>query len=318
MSARVVNLSNESEVVRHERHGRSSQSSESRPTIPELAEPATDLPGEHGQPSMEKPSVDILERPDMQEPSLLKNPFRGKSVGTFSPNSKFRLWCCDLLVHPWTEPMILLLIVAQTVLLAVDSASNVVNDPRSQRWGTTWVDYALLAIFVIYSAEIVVRVVVSGLIINPVEYSTIDRGDGLGKALIARFSTLFSLRHEIPDLEKDSVWKTEYADVVRSLQTSKAQGATQDLQRLRLAHRAFLRHSFNRIHFLTVVSFWISFALGLAGLEYKHHVWIFRMLSCLRILNLLSITPGTSVRGPAPLLVCVFRLTFFTRSFFVV
>lgn len=316
MSARVVNLSNESEVVRHELHGRLSQSSDTRPTIPELAEPATDLPVEHRLPSMEKPSIDILADPDMQEPSLLKNPFKGKSVGTFSPNSKIRLWCCDLLVHPWTEPAILLLIVAQTVLLAVDSAPNVVNDPRSQRWGTTWVDYALLAIFVIYSAEIVVRVVVSGLIINPVEYSTIDRGDGFREALLARLSTLFSLRHEIPDLEKDSVRKAEYADMIRSLQSSSSHGATRDLQRLRLAHRAFLRHSFNRIHFLTVVSFWISFALGLAGLEYKNHVWIFRMLSCLRILNLLSITSGTSVRGPAPWLVCFCRLTFSTRSFF--
>ncbi len=44
-----------------------------------------------------------------------------------------------------------MLILFQTVLLAVDSASNVYNDPRSKSWGTSWIDYALLSLFIIYS-----------------------------------------------------------------------------------------------------------------------------------------------------------------------
>jgi hypothetical protein len=63
----------------------------------------------------------------------------------------------------------------------------------------------------------------------------------------------------------------------------------------RLARRAYLRHSFNRMDFIAVVSYWITLALELTGMMSKYHIYIFRMLSCLRIFRLLSITEGTSV-----------------------
>lgn len=69
----------------------------------------------------------------------------------------------------------------------------------------------------------------------------------------------------------------------------------EEAQRMQLARRAFLRHGFNRMDFLAVVSFWISFVLSITGLEKEHHLWIFRMLSCLRIVRLLALTNGTSV-----------------------
>src|SRR5947209_17842100 len=72
---------------------------------------------------------------------------------------------------------------------------------------------------------------------------------------------------------------------------------TQAQQRYRLARRAFLRHSFNRLDFVAVVSFWITFFLTLTQLESQHHLYVFRMLSCLRILRLLGITSGTGVRA---------------------
>jgi hypothetical protein len=49
--------------------------------------------------------------------------------------------------------------------------------------------------------------------------------------------------------------------------------------------------------FIAVVSYWIALVLELTGVMSKHHVYIFRMLSCLRIFRLLSITEGTSVRS---------------------
>ena len=63
----------------------------------------------------------------------------------------------------------------------------------------------------------------------------------------------------------------------------------------RLARRAYLRHSFNRMDFIAVVSYWMALVLELTGVLTKHHIYIFRMLSCLRIFRLLSITEGTSV-----------------------
>jgi hypothetical protein len=66
-------------------------------------------------------------------------------------------------------------------------------------------------------------------------------------------------------------------------------------RRVRLAHRAFLRHSFNRLDFVAVIAFWVSFLLTLSGVEKTRQLYIFRMLSCLRILRLLAMTNGTSV-----------------------
>lgn len=88
---------------------------------------------------------------------------------------------------------------------------------------------------------------------------------------------------------------------------------TQSQQRYRLARRAFLRHSFNRLDFLAVCSYWISLGLTISGYESHKHFYLFRMMSCLRIMRLLGITSGTSVilrslKKAAPLLVNVMVL----------
>ncbi|KAJ9630744.1 calcium channel protein [Taxawa tesnikishii (nom. ined.)] len=104
-------------------------------------------------------------------------------------------------------------------------------------------------------------------------------------------------------------------------------GGSRLAQKKRLAYRAFLRHSFNRLDFLAVVSFWISFLIGVFGVESSRHVYVFRMLSCLRILRLLGITSGTSVskvilrslKRAAPILLNVaFLIGFFWLLFAIV
>lgn len=61
---------------------------------------------------------------------------------------------------------------------------------------------------------------------------------------------------------------------------------------------AYLRHSWNRVDFVAVVSFWIMFTLSITGQESKPnaHIYIFRALSVLRLSRLLAITSGTTVR----------------------
>lgn len=63
----------------------------------------------------------------------------------------------------------------------------------------------------------------------------------------------------------------------------------------RLARCAYLRHSFNRMDFIAVVSFWIAFVLEFSGITSQHHIYVFRMLSCMRIFRLLGISEGTTV-----------------------
>jgi hypothetical protein len=71
--------------------------------------------------------------------------------------------------------------------------------------------------------------------------------------------------------------------------------AFRNRHKARLARRAYLRHSFNRMDFIAVVSYWIALSLELTGIMSTHHIYIFRMLACLRIFRLLAVTDGTSV-----------------------
>lgn len=61
----------------------------------------------------------------------------------------------------------------------------------------------------------------------------------------------------------------------------------------------YLRHSWNRIDFIAILSFWITFALASTGLENQahRHIGIFRALSVLRTTRLLAVTAGTTVSG---------------------
>lgn len=71
----------------------------------------------------------------------------------------------------------------------------------------------------------------------------------------------------------------------------------------------YLRHSWTRIDFVAVTSFWICFGLAVAGVERgTYHIGIFRALSVLRTTRLLAITSGTTV-CPVSVLYHALRLT---------
>jgi len=58
----------------------------------------------------------------------------------------------------------------------------------------------------------------------------------------------------------------------------------------------YLRQSWNRIDFLSILCFWISFALATGGIERgSMHIGIFRALSVLKVSRLLAVTSGTTV-----------------------
>lgn len=339
ISQRVVNISNEPELIERAIRRKSSQKKQGEQILEEEglgfygddgAPPSPRLPGSPISPDspMEKPSSPIRSRPPFNW-KRQANPLRGKSLGIFPPNSSIRMRLCDVLTNPATEPILLLCIVVQTVLLAVDSARDVYKNPRSSHWGTTVIDYCLLGLFVIYTIEIIIRVIVSGLIINPVEYSTIDRQMGVRQAILEKGKKLLAGPQRQPSVKRTaSTFPPEQPALFRSftsyqLDADDPANARQQ-QRVRLAHRAFLRHSFNRLDFVAVVSFWISFVIGVFGVEEHNHTYVFRMLSCLRILRLLGLTSGTTVilrslKRAAPLLVNVgFLIGFFWLLFAII
>lgn len=335
ISQRVVNLSNEPEIVENAIRRKSSKGHarlERPPSMPVFPEYAHDQAVEDmndPQTPVEKvPSITKLQRADAPWPKPPRpNPLKGRSLGIFAPENKLRIFLREILVHPFTEPCILILILLQTILLAVDAAPNVFRDPRSKRWGTSRIDYALFALFVIYTLELVARVIVSGFLLNAAEYSTFDRSLGLRHALMERAGQLFAPQRA-PSVKKPNSSDPGQQSIVRSFTGMQPNadfaGHGRQQQRMRLARRAFLRHSFNRLDLVAVVSFWISFVLSLGNVEANRHIYVFRMLSCLRILRLLGLTSGTSVilqslKKAAPLLVHVaFLISFFWLLFAIV
>ncbi|KAL1638805.1 calcium channel protein [Diplodia intermedia] len=341
ISQRVVNISNEPELIERAIRRKSSQKKQGEQQEEEDEWPSVDAYGNDGPPpSPRSPRSPISPGSPLEKlPSPTHrpnfnwryhaNPLKGKSLGVFPPNSAIRTKLCDVLTHPATEPILLLCIVMQTILLTIDSARSVFEQPRSSHWGTTWIDYFLLALFVIYTIEIIIRVIVSGFIINPVEYSTINRQIGVRQAMMEKGKKLFAGPQRQPSVKRsDPTLPPEQPVLFRSFTTYQMDvddpANARQQQRVRLSHRAFLRHSFNRLDFVAVVSFWISFVIGVFGVEEHNHAYVFRMLSCLRILRLLGLTSGTTVilrslKRAAPLLVNVgFLISFFWLLFAII
>ena len=308
MSQRVVNLSNESDALEPRQPPPRRQATLDRPPeFPAMTgyahdePPLTPLPFEKGRVDGAAPS------PNSQRWRQTVNPLRGHSLGIFSPENRLRLWLCEVLVHPVTEPAILLLIVVQTVLLTIDSASTLAYGQRRSWWGNSWFDIGLLVLFAIYTAELAARMIVSGFIKNADEYSTMRPGLTFRQAVLENARNLLAPHREVsgrtltapshqPETQDPQVPQVSIIRTFTSVQAPPEQkGHGRQAQRVRLARRAFLRHSFNRLDFLAVVSFWISFFLSVTNLKTGRHVFVFQMLSCLRILRLLSLTGGTSV-----------------------
>ncbi|KAK4551786.1 calcium channel protein [Recurvomyces mirabilis] len=335
MSQRVVNISNESDMVERSRQRKLSSARRPSTIGPPSGHvsPNLGMDGAPPSPASEK-AVSPIIAPDTppELPVIDRNPLRGKALGILPPESRLRQRLLALLVHPLFEPMILLLIVIQTIVLSIDAANSVYDeaDHRPLKWGHHWTDFMLFAIFIVYTAEIAIKVMVSGLLFNPREYSTIDRSVSLQKALAKKANDLFALhrKHSVRGRQDEfSVSQPEPPSLLRTFTAQPFEdvpGGSRQAQRHRLAYRAFLRHSFNRLDFIAVVCFWISFVLSASGVEANHHLYVFRMMSCLRIVRLLGITSGTSVilrslkRAAPTLLNVAFLIGFFWLLFAII
>ncbi|KAL1875306.1 hypothetical protein VTK73DRAFT_10203 [Phialemonium thermophilum] len=342
MSQRVVMISGEGDLIeQQERRERSRSPSTDGPRRSHLSDsvredtsyPSQTFQGTNaekkGEPAYsvsEEPPSPFLSRPGSRH----TNPLKGKSLGIFSPENPLRKWLCDVLVNPWTEPFILVLIILQTVLLAIEAAPNVFHkgNERPARWGRTRIDWAIFGLFVVFTAEIIARIIVSGFVVNAPEYVTTDQKRGIRERVADQYRQIF--RPQRQKSVKGQAQRHEtfappaFARSFTIMQGQALPETVEEQQRLHLARRAFLRHGFNRLDFVSVVSFWISFILGVTGMEKQHHLYLFRMLSCLRILRLLALTKGNaiilrSLKKAAPLLVRVsFLIGFFWLVFSII
>ncbi|KAJ7078435.1 Ion transport protein-domain-containing protein [Mycena belliarum] len=224
-------------------------------------------------------------------------PIRGRTLGFLGPTSTLRLLCFNFLVYPWTEPIILLLIIFNAVVLTIQSSHPLTLDNAPDRivgYFHSWEDYALFVLFIIFTLEACARICVSGLLFDPEARSlALPANEKAGTSGPAPETLALPFRLSI----------TSAADQTRR-------------------NAPYLRHSWSRIDALAIVAFWASFALATAGIERSaHHIRIFRAISAIRTARLLTITSGTtailnSLKTARPLLASVAYFVLFAMVLF--
>ncbi|KAG0294302.1 calcium channel protein, partial [Dissophora globulifera] len=277
---------------------------------------------------------------------LREPPLQGKSLFIFGPDNPFRQKIHHFLNQAWVELFLLLLLVLNLVFLIIMVSSPAGNDTV---WGTHWTDYGLLAIFALYSIEIFLRIIDSGLILHS------EDGDKLRK-LFGKKARTDNLHDTNPTILRKQHAATMPSSTLKKTDQQGMSGMTPASvsaagrrtttiidfavgRQTNVSHYLptyvdpliaytpqfvstkaqipFLRHTFNRIDMLAVVCYWIDFALMMAGVQ---HVYFFKTIAAMRTLRLLNITSGSStilqsLKKSAPLLV---NIALFIAFFFIV
>ncbi|EPS97893.1 hypothetical protein FOMPIDRAFT_1127618 [Fomitopsis schrenkii] len=131
----------------------------------------------------ESPEHTLVDKPEADDsgeedevatiPDLSRSlPIRGRTLGVFGPTSRVRMAMYHFLVYPWTEPIILLLIIANAVILIIQSHISEAldsnqNPPQVKGYFHHWEDYALFGLFCFFTLEAFARMSVSGFLLDP-------------------------------------------------------------------------------------------------------------------------------------------------------
>lgn len=225
----------------------------------------------------------------------------GKSLFIFDKDSKFRRNLYQFLHEIWVEPLLLLLILLQTIVLSYIMSPDIHEVVKKQdnlpylNWGSTWSDWVILALFIVYTLEALGKIVAYGLWDDS---QLVSEEPTFGDWKNNSFFNLFKR-------DKNKFTTKKQAPVVlRTLTTF----VSPESNRSRVpVERAYLRSSWNRVDFISVVSYWIYLLLSINNFENEHKFYPFRVLAHLRILRLLNLTHGTSavlrsIKKAAPLL----------------
>ncbi|KAL0948006.1 hypothetical protein HGRIS_010628 [Hohenbuehelia grisea] len=326
-------------------------------------------------------------------------PLRGRTLGFMGPENSVRLGLYRFLIYPWTEPIILLLIFVNAIILTIQAFPSLTLSgpnaapPRESGYFHSWEDYALFVLFIIYTIEAFARICVSGFLLDPEipifrlfaspfrphidpplntnapSNSSVGRQGSLlrpqgplsrGLSLTQRIhrfndnlrrpfflSTQAPTTSLAPPSSDDPVPVNEKlknaVDIVHAAVRDQPNSAFLSnalrsdrpdviklpfqLSIVRAHHKThrnipYLRHSWSRIDFVAIISFWISFALATGGLERgAQHIGIFRAMSVIRTARLLTVTSGTttimhSLKTARPLLASVAYFVLFAMVLF--
>lgn len=256
----------------------------------------------------------------------------GKTLRVFGPHSPIRIWCHRVSSHGWTTRTLLLLLFLQTVLLA-QREWNPSNGGYYYK-GYNWQDYILVAINIVYTVEIALKIVAYGLVDDKVLFDELGLDYPRSEFFLTVKNVFKDFRlfqwfaasknrphlahtdspnsisakydrfmlpnnHHRNDLPDDSdVALSETPAPKRNLRAQNTFLQSSTIRRKfddMYLRRAFLRNNWQKIDFISMICFWISLPLSINHYDAKHHIFLFRALSCLRILRLCNLTTGTNI-----------------------
>ncbi|KAF9327881.1 calcium channel protein [Podila minutissima] len=243
-----------------------------------------------------------------------KMKLEGRSLRIFGPDNPLRIWLASILMSKYTDPIILVIILAEWVFFVItpttEEAKNV--------FGSYWTHYALLAVNIIYTLEIISKAIVYGLFFDKYGFQWRKHlPNWLQKAVPASLTYQsnpkgpHALSH-VNSMQSRSSTNNEKLPHPPPVVNEPIPSSAQDPDETP-AHAPFFRSYYNRLDAVVVVSYWIDFTFMMAGIR---GVYIFKAISALRPLRLLSLTEGTStiissLSMSAPLLLTILGFIFF-------
>jgi hypothetical protein len=112
------------------------------------------------QPLSSRSKKSFKEEEDIEEPDLKQAlPIRGRTLGFLGETNRLRHALFNFLVHPFTEPMILILIIINAAILTVQAfpsitlptANGPTLPPKVQGYFHAWEDYVLFGLFIVFT-----------------------------------------------------------------------------------------------------------------------------------------------------------------------
>ncbi|RLV90787.1 Calcium-channel protein CCH1 [Spathaspora sp. JA1] len=255
----------------------------------------------------------------------------GKSCKIFPPESKFRQFCYQIFENKYANSFLLFLLVLQIGLLSYRQW-NPYKLAGYVYSGYNWADYVLMLINLLYTFEIAAKVIAYGFIDDKVMYQelTLTYPENEYKNIYFGFHYIltsvkwvksifkkksykqgisrtpdYSSSEEMQDIKsKYRITSHHRTDSISSLTEETPPTTTlrkntffkpkSELTDRFHLKRAFLRNTWHRIDFISMITFWISLLLSINSYDIQHQIMIFRAISCLRILRLLNLTTGTN------------------------
>lgn len=252
----------------------------------------------------------------------LKNdelPLFGKSLKQFNSKSKLRQTCYLILTYPSMNQVFTLMLIIQVGILSYQQWKSENGYVSAARY--TWADWILFVFYFIYTVEMCAKIIAFGLY-DDSEMVQALRLQRYENELQKFYSNLYKRLKKSKYTKAPSFFKAKTFNHIRKRKekslfldhsqladgpgsssemddVSKVESSVNDKTSVNKfdkfpIHYAFFRTDWNRIDFISIACFWISFFLSLERRDIGKYQ-VFRSLMCLRILRLLNITKGSRV-----------------------